>query len=91
MTVTSDSSPLPIIETIPLGDHLPTSERDVYKRNPVIDVIIDFSGGTAGQCKSCIQVYCSNINVLASYLHKSRSCKLTNDFVEKMNHLMEEA
>ena len=48
MTVTSDSSPLPVIETIPLGEHLPTSERVVYKRNPVIDGIIDFSGGTAG-------------------------------------------
>lgn len=48
MTVPSDSSPLPVIETVPLGEHLPTSERVVYKRNPVIDGIIDFSGGTMG-------------------------------------------
>jgi hypothetical protein len=61
MTVTSDSSPLPIIETIPLGDHLPTSERVVYKRNPVIDGIIDFSGGTAGRCQCLIKVYCSKL------------------------------
>lgn len=47
MTI-SESSPLPVIETIPLGDHLPQSEKIVYKRNPIIDGIIDFAGGTAG-------------------------------------------
>lgn len=49
MTVPSDTSPMPVIETVPLGDHLPSSERVSYKRNPVIDGIIDFSGGTMGK------------------------------------------
>lgn len=47
MTI-SESSPLPVIETIPLGDHLPQSEKIVYKRNAIVDGIIDFAGGTAG-------------------------------------------
>ena len=48
MSSPSDSSPFPIIETVPLGEHLPTSEKVVYRRNPVIDGIIDFTGGSMG-------------------------------------------
>lgn len=49
MTISSESSPLPVIETVPLGDHLPKSEQIVYTRNPLIDGIIDFTGGTMGK------------------------------------------
>lgn len=48
MSNSSESSPFPIIETVPLGDHMPGGERQLSKRNPVIDGIIDFSGGTMG-------------------------------------------
>jgi len=50
----TESSPFPVIETVPLGEHLPKSERIVYKRNPLIDGIIDFTGGTAGKNKELL-------------------------------------
>lgn len=52
MSSPSDSSPFPIIETVPLGEHLPSSEKVVYRRNPVIDGIIDFTGGSMGAVAS---------------------------------------
>lgn len=48
----SESSPFPVIETVPLGKHMPSSELIVYKRNAAIDGIIDFTGGTLGATAS---------------------------------------
>ena len=55
MTNPSDSSPFPVIETVPLGDHLPQSEKVVYRRNPVIDGVIDFTGGSMGKYSDSIK------------------------------------
>lgn len=52
MVSPSDTSPFPVIETVPLGEHLPSSEKVVYKRNPMVDGIIDFTGGSMGKLKT---------------------------------------
>ncbi|KAL3878379.1 hypothetical protein ACJMK2_030770 [Sinanodonta woodiana] len=48
MTKSSDSSPFPVVETIPLGTALPESEKIVFARNHAVDGVIDLIGGTVG-------------------------------------------
>ncbi|KAH3730672.1 mitochondrial ornithine transporter 1-like [Dreissena polymorpha] len=53
MTREASTPTLVVVETVPLsGDHLPKSERQAVQRNPALDGIIDFTGGTIGAIAS---------------------------------------
>ncbi|WAQ99706.1 ORNT1-like protein [Mya arenaria] len=52
MSRTSGTTPVLVVETVPLGEALPMSERTVTNRNPALDGVIDFIGGTTGATAS---------------------------------------
>jgi len=57
---TSHVVPSLVVETVSIGDHLPLSERVATNRNPALDGVIDFIGGTMGT----VLVLTSTFNVL---------------------------